>query len=124
MDQADPYAHIAALHFDQMFQRFGSPVIILNLVKVCFIVEKLPHDLICVSSDKISYFVQYHRLAQGFRPILTSWIETKDIQAMITHVWNYVVNQKPTHEATKTYVPRSRAHQESNCQPSNHKSIL
>lgn len=34
VDQADPYAHIAGLHFDQMLQRFGSPIIILNLVKV------------------------------------------------------------------------------------------
>lgn len=34
VDQADPFAHVAALHFDQMFQRFGSPIIILNLVKV------------------------------------------------------------------------------------------
>ena len=34
MDQADPYAHVAGLHFDQMLQRFGSPIIILNLVKV------------------------------------------------------------------------------------------
>ncbi|MGH0164643.1 UNVERIFIED_CONTAM: hypothetical protein FKN15_057829 [Acipenser sinensis] len=33
LDQADPYAHVAALHFDQMLQRFGSPIIILNLVK-------------------------------------------------------------------------------------------
>lgn len=34
VDQADPYAHVAGLHFDQMLQRFGSPIIILNLVKV------------------------------------------------------------------------------------------
>lgn len=34
VDQADPYAHVASLHFDQMLQRFGSPIIILNLVKV------------------------------------------------------------------------------------------
>lgn len=34
VDQADPFAHVAALHFDQMLQRFGSPVVILNLVKV------------------------------------------------------------------------------------------
>ncbi|KAA0708172.1 Polyphosphoinositide phosphatase [Triplophysa tibetana] len=33
LDQADPYSHVAGLHFDQMLQRFGSPVIILNLVK-------------------------------------------------------------------------------------------
>lgn len=36
MDQADPYATVAALHFDQMLKRFGSPIIILNLVKVAF----------------------------------------------------------------------------------------
>lgn len=36
MDQADPYAHVASLHFDQMLQRFGSPIIILNLVKVTY----------------------------------------------------------------------------------------
>ena len=34
VDQADPFAHVAALHFDQMLQRFGSPIIVLNLVKV------------------------------------------------------------------------------------------
>nr|XP_020756600.1 polyphosphoinositide phosphatase-like [Odocoileus virginianus texanus] len=34
LDQADPFAHVAALHFDQMLQRFGSPIIVLNLVKV------------------------------------------------------------------------------------------
>ena len=34
VDQADPYAHVAGLHFDQMLRRFGSPIIILNLVKV------------------------------------------------------------------------------------------
>uniref|UniRef100_A0A4W2FAD6 FIG4 phosphoinositide 5-phosphatase n=1 Tax=Bos indicus x Bos taurus TaxID=30522 RepID=A0A4W2FAD6_BOBOX len=33
LDQADPFAHVAALHFDQMLQRFGSPIIVLNLVK-------------------------------------------------------------------------------------------
>ncbi|XP_045150542.1 polyphosphoinositide phosphatase [Echinops telfairi] len=33
LDQADPFARVAALHFDQMLQRFGSPLIILNLVK-------------------------------------------------------------------------------------------
>lgn len=36
VDQADPFAHVAALHFDQMLQRFGSPIIILNLVKVLY----------------------------------------------------------------------------------------
>uniref|UniRef100_A0A3Q0RDM9 FIG4 phosphoinositide 5-phosphatase n=1 Tax=Amphilophus citrinellus TaxID=61819 RepID=A0A3Q0RDM9_AMPCI len=43
LDQADPYAHIAGLHFDQMLQRFGSPIIILNLVKKR---EKRKHEKI------------------------------------------------------------------------------
>ncbi|XP_034017719.1 polyphosphoinositide phosphatase [Thalassophryne amazonica] len=43
LDQADPYAHVAALHFDQMLQRFGSPIIILNLVKKK---EKRKHERI------------------------------------------------------------------------------
>uniref|UniRef100_A0A3B5LDE0 FIG4 phosphoinositide 5-phosphatase n=1 Tax=Xiphophorus couchianus TaxID=32473 RepID=A0A3B5LDE0_9TELE len=43
LDQADPYANIAALHFDQMLQRFGSPIIILNLVKKR---EKRKHEKI------------------------------------------------------------------------------
>ncbi|KAK2505972.1 hypothetical protein MC885_006407, partial [Smutsia gigantea] len=33
LGQADPFAYVAALPFDQVLQRFGSPVIILNLVK-------------------------------------------------------------------------------------------
>ncbi|KAF5893809.1 polyphosphoinositide phosphatase, partial [Clarias magur] len=43
LDQADPYAQVAALHFDQMLQRFGSPIIILNLVKKR---EKRKHEKI------------------------------------------------------------------------------
>ncbi|CAL1586476.1 unnamed protein product [Knipowitschia caucasica] len=43
LDQADPYSHVAALHFDQMLQRFGSPIIILNLVKKR---EKRKHEKI------------------------------------------------------------------------------
>uniref|UniRef100_A0A8C8SLZ1 FIG4 phosphoinositide 5-phosphatase n=1 Tax=Pelusios castaneus TaxID=367368 RepID=A0A8C8SLZ1_9SAUR len=43
LDQADPFAHVAAFHFDQMLQRFGSPIIILNLVKER---EKRKHERI------------------------------------------------------------------------------
>jgi hypothetical protein len=30
----DPFFSAAALHFDDLFQRYGAPVIVLNLVKV------------------------------------------------------------------------------------------
>ncbi|KAJ1208829.1 hypothetical protein NDU88_004212 [Pleurodeles waltl] len=50
LDQADPFAHVAALHFDQMLQRFGSPIIILNLVKER---EKRKHERI-LSEELVS----------------------------------------------------------------------
>ncbi|XP_066463833.1 polyphosphoinositide phosphatase isoform X3 [Eleutherodactylus coqui] len=54
LDQADPYAHVAAYHFDQMLQRFGSPIIILNLVKER---EKRRHERIL--SDELVAAVTY-----------------------------------------------------------------
>jgi len=30
----DPFFSAAALHFDDLFQRYGAPLIVLNLVKV------------------------------------------------------------------------------------------
>uniref|UniRef100_A0A9L0KFP5 FIG4 phosphoinositide 5-phosphatase n=1 Tax=Equus asinus TaxID=9793 RepID=A0A9L0KFP5_EQUAS len=54
LDQADPFAHVAALHFDQMLQRFGSPIIILNLVKER---EKRKHERIL--SEELVAAVMY-----------------------------------------------------------------
>ncbi|XP_068087388.1 polyphosphoinositide phosphatase [Hyperolius riggenbachi] len=54
LDQADPYAHVAASHFDQMLQRFGSPIIILNLVKER---EKRKHERIL--SDELFAAITY-----------------------------------------------------------------
>lgn len=34
VDQADPYAYVAGQHFNDVIKRFGSPMIVLNLVKV------------------------------------------------------------------------------------------
>ncbi|XP_066532749.1 polyphosphoinositide phosphatase [Hoplias malabaricus] len=66
LDQADPYAHIAALHFDQMLQRFGSPIIILNLVKKR---EKRKHEKIL--SEELYPAVTY--LNQFLPPV--HWID-------------------------------------------------
>ncbi|XP_062510489.1 polyphosphoinositide phosphatase-like [Corticium candelabrum] len=33
MDKADPYASMAAQHFNELFARYGTPVVVLNLVK-------------------------------------------------------------------------------------------
>ncbi|XP_078069659.1 polyphosphoinositide phosphatase [Mustelus asterias] len=58
LDQADPFAHVAALHFDQMFQRFGTPIIILNLVKKR---EKRKHERILSEAllSAITYLNQF-----------------------------------------------------------------
>jgi hypothetical protein len=34
IDIVDPFATVAAKHFKQLIQRFGAPIIVLNLVKM------------------------------------------------------------------------------------------
>ncbi len=34
MNLVDPFYGAAALHFDNLFERYGSPIFVLNLVKV------------------------------------------------------------------------------------------
>ena len=34
VDRSDPYASAASQHFNNVLQRFGSPIIVFNLVKV------------------------------------------------------------------------------------------
>jgi len=34
VDQADPYGQVAGQHFNELIRRFGSPIIVLDLVKV------------------------------------------------------------------------------------------
>ncbi|KAK2146367.1 hypothetical protein LSH36_613g00010 [Paralvinella palmiformis] len=54
MDQADPYGYVAGLHFNQVLRRYGSPIIILNLVKKR---EKKKHESIL--SEEIVKSLQY-----------------------------------------------------------------
>ena len=35
VDQSDPFCTVSGKHFNHMLKRYGSPVILLNLVKVC-----------------------------------------------------------------------------------------
>ena len=34
VDQADPYGQVAGQHFNELLRRYGSPIIVLDLVKV------------------------------------------------------------------------------------------
>lgn len=40
----DPFYSAAALHFDDLFQRYGAPIYVLNLVKVSSTVNKSIHQ--------------------------------------------------------------------------------
>ena len=45
MDQADPYGQVAGQHFNELIRRYGSPIIVLDLVKVSSymtVVEQFP----------------------------------------------------------------------------------
>ena len=35
----DPFYTAAALHFDDLFERYGSPIYVLNLIKVCILTD-------------------------------------------------------------------------------------
>ncbi|KAJ3191528.1 phosphatidylinositol-3,5-bisphosphate 5-phosphatase [Irineochytrium annulatum] len=57
----DPFYSAAALHFDDMFRRYGAPIIVLNLIKSK---EKTPRESILL--DEFSQMIQY--LNQFLRP--------------------------------------------------------
>ncbi|XP_067675637.1 polyphosphoinositide phosphatase-like [Haliotis asinina] len=58
LDKRDPFAHAAGLHFNQVLQRSGAPVIVLNLVKTR---EKKRHESILSDEfiDTINYLNQF-----------------------------------------------------------------
>lgn len=54
IDLADPYFQVAAKHFNQMFERYGTPTVILNLVKKR---EKKKHESFL--SEEFSASIKY-----------------------------------------------------------------
>lgn len=58
IDQADPYAYVAGQHFNDVIKRFGSPMIVLNLVKMR---EKRRHESILTEEfhSAINYLNQF-----------------------------------------------------------------
>ncbi|KAJ3203351.1 phosphatidylinositol-3,5-bisphosphate 5-phosphatase, partial [Dinochytrium kinnereticum] len=61
LDLIDPYFSAAALHFDNMLERYGAPIIVLNLIKTK---EKTPRE--SVLSDEFAQMIAY--LNQFLRP--------------------------------------------------------
>lgn len=58
IDLSDPYAEIPAKHFNNLMRRYGSPIMILNLVKKR---EKKKHEslLTDVISNAVKYLNQF-----------------------------------------------------------------
>ncbi|CAG4985838.1 unnamed protein product [Colias eurytheme] len=58
IDRSDPYAQIPAKHFNNLMQRYGSPIMILNLVKKR---EKKKHESLLteVISNAVKYLNQF-----------------------------------------------------------------
>ena len=58
VDRADPYFSATAIHFNSLMSRYGSPIIILNLVKIK---EKKPHEQILsgLLKESIEYLNQF-----------------------------------------------------------------
>ncbi|GJJ69267.1 phosphatidylinositol 3,5-bisphosphate 5-phosphatase [Entomortierella parvispora] len=58
LNVVDPYFSAAALHFDDMFKRYGAPCIVLNLIKAK---EKTPRESLLLKefSDCIEYLNQF-----------------------------------------------------------------
>ncbi|KAI9193603.1 Sac phosphatase domain-containing protein [Polychytrium aggregatum] len=58
LDWIDPFFHMAALHFDNMFKRYGCPIIVLNLIKAK---EKTPRESVLLEefSQSIAYLNQF-----------------------------------------------------------------
>lgn len=58
LDLPDPFAETAAIHFNELFKRYGSPIIVLNLVKQK---ERKPQESLLseVLSNAIKYLNQF-----------------------------------------------------------------
>lgn len=63
MDRATPFASPAARHFSGCMERFGCPIIVLNLVKVC--------DEVCVVWNLSPFALQQRREHREREMILT-----------------------------------------------------
>ncbi|XP_078331315.1 polyphosphoinositide phosphatase-like [Crassostrea virginica] len=97
LDQSDPYAGAAGLHFNQMLTRYGSPIIILNLVKRR---ERRRHESILTDEFKstVTYLNQFlppeHRVRYiGFDMAHNSKSKTKNVLVRLSQIAKKCVKQ-------------------------------
>ncbi|KAK3098640.1 hypothetical protein FSP39_021482 [Pinctada imbricata] len=97
LDQRDPYAGAAGLHFNRLLKRYGSPIIILNLVKKR---EKRRHESILTGEfqETINYLNQFlpfeHRIKYiGFDMAQVSKSKNKNVLVRLAQIADFCVRQ-------------------------------
>ncbi|XP_074601767.1 polyphosphoinositide phosphatase FIG4 [Brevipalpus obovatus] len=90
LDPADPYFRPAGFHFNDLLSRYGSPIILLNLVKKR---ERKPHESILTQKVKeaISYLNQFlpkehHILYVGFDMARMSQLKDVNVMENLTDI--------------------------------------
>ncbi|KAL8764707.1 MAG: hypothetical protein Q9209_007918 [Squamulea sp. 1 TL-2023] len=70
LNLVDPFFSAAALHFDNLFERYGAPVYVLNLVKAR---ERIPRESILLQeyTNAITYLNQF--LPEGKKILYKAW---------------------------------------------------
>ncbi|BFZ10295.1 hypothetical protein BsWGS_13334 [Bradybaena similaris] len=97
LDQRDPYSSAAGMHFNQLLCRYGTPIIILNLVKTR---ENKQHESI-LSNDFIStidYLNQFlpaeHKMVYiGFDMARVNKRKDKDVMLRLNKIAKYCIKQ-------------------------------
>ncbi|XP_076466433.1 polyphosphoinositide phosphatase-like isoform X2 [Babylonia areolata] len=109
LDQRDPYATVAGLHFNQVLKRYGTPVVILNLVKTR---EKRRHESILSEEfvESINYLNQFlppsHALQYiGFDMARVTKRKNADVMMRLARIARYCLKQTGFH----LYVPSRQA---------------
>ncbi|KAL8573583.1 hypothetical protein ACOMHN_047853 [Nucella lapillus] len=101
LDQRDPYATVAGLHFNQVLKRYGTPVVILNLVKTR---EKRRHESILSEEfvESINYLNQFlppnHALQYiGFDMARVTKRKNADVMMRLARIARYCLKQTGFH---------------------------
>ncbi|KAK7108164.1 polyphosphoinositide phosphatase-like isoform X2 [Littorina saxatilis] len=101
LDQRDPYATVAGLHFNQILKRYGAPIVVLNLVKTR---EKRRHESILSEEfvESVNYLNQFlppeHAIQYiGFDMARVTKRKNADVMMRLARIARYCLKQTGFH---------------------------
>lgn len=124
-DLADPYFEIAGKHFNQLMKRYGSPIIILNLVKKR---EKKKHESIL--SEELDSAVEYlnqflpidhHIQCVNFDMARVNKGKTANVMGKLGNIANNAVLKSGIFQSQEPYASQSNFFDHSNNSKKSHK---